>query len=235
MIDVCIICARKNSKEIKNKNLIKVQGVPLIVWSIKQALKTKIFYKVYVSTDSKKIANISIKHGADVPFLRDKKLSENKTSKFLVWKDALKRIELITKKKVRFFVDLDCTNPIRFKKDIVGVIEKLKKNKKADGVVTTCKSRKNPYFNMVEKTKNQFLKISKKTHKNVTARQLAPKVHDIVANIYCLRADYLKKSKNLLSGKILGYELKQNQSFDIDSKFDLEITNLFLKKLKNNV
>ena len=69
----------------------------------KTSIKNKIFYKVYVSTDSKKIANISIKHGADVPFLRDKKLSENKTSKFMVWKDALKRIELITK-KVRFLL-----------------------------------------------------------------------------------------------------------------------------------
>ena len=43
----------------------------------------------------------------------------------------------------------------------------LKKNKKADGIVTICKSRKNPYFNMVEKSKNNFIKISKKLKNNI--------------------------------------------------------------------
>ena len=59
MIDVCLICARGGSKEIKNKNITKILGKPLIAWSIIQALKSKIFKKVYVSTDSKKIAKIS--------------------------------------------------------------------------------------------------------------------------------------------------------------------------------
>ena len=91
-------------------------GKPLIAWSIIQALKSKIFKKVYVSTDSKKIAKISKKYGAEVPFLRSKKLSNDKISKFLVWKDAIKKIEKISNKKVRYLVDFDCTNPIREKK-----------------------------------------------------------------------------------------------------------------------
>ena len=82
MIDICVICARKNSNEIKNKNLKKINGLPLISWSIKQALNSKIFYKVYVSTDSKKIAYISKKYGAEVPFLRSKKLSNDKISRY---------------------------------------------------------------------------------------------------------------------------------------------------------
>ena len=60
-------------------------------------------------------------------------------------------------------------------------------------------------------------------------------VLDIVANIYCLKAEYLKKSDHLLKGNILGYELKQNKSFDIDSKYDLEIVKMFFKKIIKNV
>ena len=142
MIDVCLICARGGSKEIKNKNITKILGKPLIAWSIIQALKSKIFKKVYVSTDSKKIAKISKKYGAEVPFLRSKKLSNDKISKFLVWKDAIKKIEKISNKKVRYLVDFDCTNPIREKKEIYGVINLLKKNKKADGCITICKAKK---------------------------------------------------------------------------------------------
>ncbi len=235
MIDVCVICAREGSKEVKNKNINKILGKTLISWSIRQAINSKLFYKVYVSTDSKKIAKISKKSGAEVPFLRSPKLSDDQVSKFFVWKNALKKIEQITKKKIRYYVDLDCTNPIRTKKDIVGVINLLKKNKKADGIVTICKSRKNPYFNMVEKSKNNFIKISKKIKNNIFSRQQAPKVFDIVANIYCLKAEYLKKSNHLLKGNILGYELEQHKSFDIDTKYDLEIVKMFLKRFVKNV
>ena len=103
MIDVCVICARRGSKEIKNKNIKKIFGKELIIWSIEQALNSKLFYKVYVSTDSKKIANISKKHGAEIPFLRPAALSNDKSSKFLVWKHAAKAIEKKTKKKNKIF------------------------------------------------------------------------------------------------------------------------------------
>ena len=127
MIDVCVICARKGSKQVKNKNIKVINGKPLITWSIEQAIKSKLFYKVYVSTDSKKIAHISKKSGAEVPFLRPSRLSNDKVAKFLVWKNALKNIEKITKKRVRYYVDLDCTNPVRTKKDMIGAINFLKK------------------------------------------------------------------------------------------------------------
>jgi len=235
MIDVCVICARKGSKEVKNKNIKKFFGKELISWSIKQAINSKLFHQVYVSTDSKKIAEISKKNGAKVPFLRSTKLSNDRVSKFLVWKDALKRIEKITKRKIRYYMDLDCTNPIRTKKDMKAMINMLKKNKTADGIVTICKAKKNPYFNMVEQTKNKKLKISKKKKKIISSRQKAPKVFDIVANMYCFKADYLKISDHLLKGNILGYELPQNKSFDIDSKYDLEIVKMLFKKFLKNV
>ena len=234
MIDVCVICARHGSKEIKNKNIKKIFGKELIIWSIEQALNSRLFYKVYVSTDSKKIANISKKHGAEIPFLRPAALSNDKSSKFLVWKHAAKAIEKNTKKKIRYFIDLDCTNPIRTKKDIIGVINLLKRNRKADGALTICKARKNPYFNMVEKSKNNMLKISKSLKNKVFSRHQAPKVFEIIANIYCLRGEYLKKAKHLFSGNIIGHEIEQNKAFDVDSKYDFEIMKMFLKKLKKN-
>ena len=54
MIDICVICARKGSKEVKNKNIRKIFGKTLITWSIRQAINSKLFYKVYVSTVQKK-------------------------------------------------------------------------------------------------------------------------------------------------------------------------------------
>ena len=68
-MNIAIIPARAGSKRIKNKNIKSFFGKPLIFYSIKLALKSKLFDKVIVSTDSKKIAKIAKTFGAEVPFL----------------------------------------------------------------------------------------------------------------------------------------------------------------------
>ena len=77
---LAIIPARKNSKRIKNKNLKKLYRFPLIYYSIKYALKSRIINKVIVSTDSKKIKNYANKFGKLAPFLRPKNISGDKVS-----------------------------------------------------------------------------------------------------------------------------------------------------------
>jgi len=232
---ICVISARGGSKGIKNKNILNFNGKPLIAWSIQQALKSKCFEEVYVSTDSKKIANISKKFGAKIVFLRSKKLSGSKISKFLVWKDALKRIEKFLDRKINFFLDLDCTNPIRKTYDIKKILNMLVSNKNLDGVITITPSRKNPYFNMVELNKNNFLKISKKLKKWPVGRQYAPKVFDQVANLYCFRSKFLRSNNHIYNGKIKGYCVPAYKSYDLDNIDDLDILdNIFKKKILNN-
>ena len=76
---ICVIPAREGSKRIKDKNIINFINKPLISYSIKNAIKSKLFDEVIVSTDSKKIKKISEKFGAKVPFFRSKKLSNDNT------------------------------------------------------------------------------------------------------------------------------------------------------------
>ena len=80
---VCIICARSGSKGIKNKNLKLVDGKPLIFYPIKAAQMSGIIDNIIVSTDSKKISSYAKKIGAEVPFLRPKKLSGDLTTTHL--------------------------------------------------------------------------------------------------------------------------------------------------------
>ena len=54
MINYAFIFARGGSKRIKNKNLVLLNSKPLIYYSIEQSLKTKLFKKIFISTDSKK-------------------------------------------------------------------------------------------------------------------------------------------------------------------------------------
>ena len=65
---IAIIPARGGSKRIKNKNIKSFNKRPIIYWSIKTAINSKIFNKVIVSTDNLKIKKIAQKFGAEVPF-----------------------------------------------------------------------------------------------------------------------------------------------------------------------
>jgi len=77
---LAIIPARGNSKGLKNKNILPLKGKPLITYTIKAALESTVFDKVIVSTNSKKIANISSKYGAETPFIRPKELATDTAS-----------------------------------------------------------------------------------------------------------------------------------------------------------
>ena len=59
MSNLCVICARGGSQGIKNKALVKIKGKPLISYTIKQAIKSRIFSEVIVSTDSIKIQKVA--------------------------------------------------------------------------------------------------------------------------------------------------------------------------------
>ena len=74
-----IIPARSGSTRIKNKNLKKLCGKPLLYYKIKECLKVK-SSEVLVSTNCNKIAKFARQCGAKVPFLRSKKYANSKAS-----------------------------------------------------------------------------------------------------------------------------------------------------------
>ena len=77
MKTICIIPARCGSKRIKNKNIKDFLGKPIIYYSIKIAIESKCFDEVMVSTDDIEIKNIAEKYGANVPFMRSEKNSDD--------------------------------------------------------------------------------------------------------------------------------------------------------------
>ena len=97
---ICLIPARGGSKRIRNKNIKSFYGKPLISYSIDLAKKSKIFDGIYVTTDSQKIKRISIKYGAKVPFLRPKKISNDRATD----KEVLDHFIEYCKKKILILI-----------------------------------------------------------------------------------------------------------------------------------
>ena len=224
---LCTICARKGSKGLKNKNFLKVNKKKLIFHSIDQALKNKKIDKVIISTDAKISKKELKKRKLKIYFKRNNSLSNNKSGKVPVIRDALIKAESIFNKKFNVIVDLDVSSPLRNDQDITNAINKFKKEN-SNNLITVCRSRKNPYFNMVEYNKNK-LKIVKKNKKKILRRQDAPKVFDVNASIYIWKRNFLLKTNNIISEKTSVYEMPLKRSIDIDNKDDFELVKYYLK------
>ena len=128
-MNVALIIARKNSKRIPNKNKKIFSGKPIIYWPIKTVKKSKIFDEIYLSTDDKKIANLGIKYGIKVPFLREKKLGGNKVSTLRVVKEFIKKIEKTKKLNIKNLCCIYASAPFFTIKDIKEGLSKLTKLK----------------------------------------------------------------------------------------------------------
>lgn len=225
---LCTICMRGGSKEIVNKNIKKINGKPLLSYTIEQALKSNVFNLVMVSTDSKKIFNCSKKYGAKAWFLRPKKLATDDSVKILAIRHALLESEKLLNKKFDIIVNLHVTSPLRSVNDIRNALKQFKREK-SDTLVSATPCKRNPYFNMLEKVSGK-LKIVKKTVKKVNRRQDAPIVYDMNASIYIWKRKNLLDLKTLYEKKTSLYIMPPERSLDIDSKFEWKITENILKQ-----
>ena len=226
---VAFIFARGDSKQLKNKNILNFYDKPLISHSILLAKKIKLIDSVYVSTDNKKIEDISIKYGANI-IKRPKKLARDKSSEWDAWQHAIKTLN---KKNIFFdvFISLPATSPLRIKSDIIKCIKAF--NKKIDLVATYQKTSRNPWFNMIKLDKKSNMKPINKSIKKIYRRQDAPKVFDMSTVCYVSTPNYILNNNYLFDGKIKGVEIPNNRAIDIDSRLDFDIALEIYKKRKN--
>ena len=193
MKPICIIPARGGSKGIHKKNIRPIGGKPLIYYTIKSCLKSKIFSHVIVSTEDEQIASIAKKYGAEVPFMRPKRLAGDYVPMHPVMEYTVKKL-LAMGYEFDIFVLRDCTVPFIDKRDILGTLNLLKK-RKCDAVYGVYKQHLNPYFNMMELDSKGFLKLTKKLTKRPRSRQEAPIVYQLNGLFTSDKKKFLKIGK----------------------------------------
>lgn len=232
MTTLCVISARGGSRGLPGKNIRPLLGKPMIAWSIEQALATPGIDRVVVSTDSDEIAKIAREAGAETPFIRPDYLSNSEAGKFDVFKHALASCEKHYGEEYEFYLDLDCTSPLRDVSDISACIDHFRDLRETgvDGVFSICIARKNPYFNLLETDDTGALKISKKLPSTVVRRQDAPSVYEHVASIYVLSPEYIRSASYLLDGHTEGYDIGSEKSLDVDSDFDFLLIEYLMKR-----
>jgi len=222
-----VIPARGGSKGIKNKNIKKLVGKPLIHYSIEVAQEIVPNEQILVSTDSAEIANCAAEKGIKINKLRPKSLATDTASTYDVLLHEVNKVEK-SGWYPKTLVLLQPTSPLRKKEDVVQGIIQFTKTKGIEILVGVKKTAANPYYVLYEENEFGFLERSKKS--NFTRRQDCPDVWETNGALYVIKIESLKKYSLANMKKRKGFEMDDISSLDIDTPLDWIIAETIIKQ-----
>jgi CMP-N,N'-diacetyllegionaminic acid synthase len=221
---LAIIPARGGSKGIPNKNILEINGLPLIAYSIKAVLpliEEEVVTKLIVSTDSTEIGSIAEKYGAEFPFIRPGDISGDKAKSIDLIIHALDFYE----EKGKVFdavLLLQPTSPLRTTEDIRNAISIFNENEN-DSLISTYEEE---YINdlvMYKKGKDGITSMPlNASHNKGVRRQDHGAIFVRNGCIYITKVALLRKGY-IIGENPLMYEMSKSKSLNLDTLEDVEI------------
>ena len=158
------LCARGGSKGIPGKNIIDINGKPLIAYSIELAKNLLPQYQIDIalSTDVKEIKNVANEWGLSTPYNRPTELASDQAGKVQTIHHLLRFEEKRLNKGYDYILDLDVSSPLRTKEDVENAFELIHSDTNALSLFSVNPSHRNPYFNMVEQNEQGYYDLVKK-------------------------------------------------------------------------
>ena len=231
---LALIPARGNSKGLPGKNIRLLLGKPLITWSIRQALASRYLDRVVVSTDNPMIARIARDSGAQVPFLRPRRLATDTATSIDV---IIHAVEFLGRKRELFdyLLLLEPTSPLREVADIDRCIELLDGRPDAESVVSVSRLESgHPEFNLVIAPRTGFIKRFLRARSAASRfqslrRQDIPDVYFFDGTIYLSRVGSLLLRRTFYHERTLPFVVPRWKSLEIDELPDLIAAESLLK------
>ena len=213
---VAIIPARGGSKRIPKKNIKEFFGKPIISYSIKAAFDSKLFDKVIVSTDCDEIAQVAIKYGAEVPFIRPKELSGDFLGTHEVVGHALTWLE-DSGHLIEYACCIYATAPMIQVSDLIKGCDLIKTGNWKSVIAATKYSY--PIFRSFKKLPSGGLKMVFPEHYNSRSQDL-PEVYHDAGQFYWAKSKEWKNNPGSFSEKNTIIELPNYLVQDIDTLDD---------------
>lgn len=224
---IAIIPARSGSKGLPDKNILELNGNPLISYTIKAALESNRFSEVMVSTDSEKYAKIAKDYGANVPFLRSDEMSNDSASSWDTVREVLNGYKELGK-TFDYVALLQPTSPLRDAEDI-NTLFKIFEEKNANNAVTVTEVD-HPVQWCFELGENNLMdKMAASPYSYMRRQELKPYYRENGA-IYLVDAyKIMNPSYNFYADECVASIMPREKSIDIDSKIDFIIANEYMK------
>ena len=216
-----VIPARSGSKRIKNKNFKIFKGNPIISYSILTALKSGIFNKIVVSTDSSKYSKYLDKFKVDI-FLRSKRLSSDSATIESVMRSVLSECNEFGEIFNEVWSLAPCS-PLIKPEDLIKASKLLKKNKKK--IILPVSEYSAPLEWGFKLKKNKRLIPVKKNFYKIRSQDLSKSYYD-TGNFVAIPAYHFKKKNIEFDKHYLGLEIPKHRSVDIDDLEDWKLAEI---------
>lgn len=230
---ICIIPARGGSKRIPRKNIRDFHGVPIISWSIRRALESNCFEHVIVSTDDEQIAEVSLNHGATVPFIRPKFLADDHTATRPVINHAINTLNDMGIDS-EYICCLYPTAPF-VKSDDISEAYKLLYENNLDFVFTAVEFEAPIDWAFRIQPDNKLKRLDSKS--SIIRSQDLPRSFYDAGQFYWGQADSFLKCKDTIESRSRFIEVPSFRAQDIDTEADwhyAEIKFRIMQELEDN-
>ncbi len=224
-----IIPARGGSKGVPGKNIKMINGKPLISWTVEAAKLSKFLDRIFVSTDSKKIRDISINLGLDVPFLRPPIFSQDNSPSWEAVVHALDEFKKINQ-EYDYVALLEPTSPLRKQNDIDNAIIKIINNKDAESLVSLGEIHMEHPKIVKKINSDNFVEPYIKHSEDIFQRQQMDNAYFPYGVIYLSSVISFYQNKKFYSKKTIPYFIERWQNYELDDMFDFEIIENILNK-----
>ena len=230
---IAIIPARGGSKGIPRKNIVPVNGRPLIAYSIDHARESDLIERVIVSTDDDEIARVAADCGAEVPFRRPEAISGDDVLDLPVFEHALTWIGEHGGDRPEIVVHLRPTAPIRPRGQIDDMIRMLLENRDADAVRSVSRPGPHPWH-MFTIGGDGYLHpiVAEHPAPYLLRRQELPEVYWYNAVTDVTRRSTIFEKHSMTGDRILPYVIDQRYVVDIDEPDDLVLAAVKLQQLQ---
>lgn len=225
---IAVIPARSGSKGLKDKNIKKLQNKPLLAYSVEAALQSELFDCVHVSTDSEHYAAIAREYGANVPFLRDNRLSSDHASTWDAMKFVLQEYEKIGQ-SFDIIAVLQPTSPLRTAGDLKEAFHFFEE-KNANMISSVCEMEHSPLWSNTL-PEDLSMKDFEDEKLAFLPRQSLPVYYRENGAIYILKVGHLLNSGNIYKDRCYAYVMSQDHSVDIDSEIDFVMAEIMLNQV----
>jgi CMP-N-acetylneuraminic acid synthetase len=218
---LAIIPARGGSKRIPRKNILDLNGKPLIAWSIEAGLNSQYIDKVVVSSEDKEILDISKEYGVKI-IKRPNILASDTATTFDTIKHTIENIE-----RYDYIVLLQPTSPLRTVNHIDEAIE-LIEEKNADAIVSVCEMEHSPLWSNTLDDSLSMEKFLRDEVLNKRSQDLET-YYRLNGAIYICKTDRLLEEKSFfLKENIFAYVMDRLSSIDIDEEIDFQFATLLM-------
>ncbi len=221
-----LITARGGSRGLPGKNILSFCGKPLIAYTVEAALQSGCFDNVLVSTDSREIADVCLKYGAEVPFLRPAHLAADDAKSRDVVLHALDF--MVQKSPVESICLLQPTSPLRSAEDIRQAVSVFRRNS-ADSVISVTE-----YSHPIQwaVSVSEDGKISEPSGLKPSRRQDQSVCYHPNGAIYIFNAEFIRRSEGYIGKNTYALIMPPERSVDIDTPFDFMLAEFLFTRLR---